>query len=105
MARSKIPRKMTAMLDGLDEAYPAAQCELSFKNPLQLLVATILSAQCTDVRVNQVTQRLFRRYRTAQDYATADPEELQQAIRSTGFFRNKQKSVQGAAAMIVREFG
>jgi endonuclease-3 len=105
MARPKIAKKLKTVLEGLDEAYPEAGCELSFKDPLQILVATMLSAQCTDVRVNKVTPRLFRKYRTAQNYADADPHELQDLIRSTGFFRNKQKNIQGAAAMLVREFG
>ena len=104
MAGSRITRKLKTVLDGLDEAYPEAGCELSYKDPLQLLVATMLSAQCTDVRVNKVTPRLFRKYRTAQNYADADPQELQDLIRSTGFFRNKQKNIQAAAAMLVLEF-
>lgn len=93
------------MLQRLNEAYPDARCALQFRNPLELLVATILSAQCTDERVNRVTARLFEKYKTARDYAKADPQELEQEIRSTGFFRNKRKSVQGAAAMLVEEFG
>jgi endonuclease-3 len=68
-------------------------------------VATILSAQCTDVRVNQVTESLFRKYRTAKDYADADPAELEQAVRSTGFFRNKAKNIRGAARLLVERFG
>ncbi|MBI2821265.1 MAG: endonuclease III [Acidobacteria bacterium] len=103
-AMGKIPEKVQRVLRGLEEAYPEAICALNFSNPLQLLVATILSAQCTDERVNQVTRRLFRKYKTAQDYADADLEDLQKEIRSTGFFRNKQKSIQGAAAMLVEKF-
>ena len=80
--------------------YPGAHCELNFKNPLQLLVATVLSAQCTDKRVNLVTPSLFSKYRTAQDFARANETELQDAIRSTGFFRNKAKSIRAAAKAI-----
>ena len=89
----------------LARAYPDAGCALRHSNALELLVATILSAQCTDKRVNQVTEGLFARYRTARDYADADPGELEQAIRPTGFFRNKAKSIRGAARMLVGKFG
>jgi endonuclease-3 len=89
----------------LAESYPDARCALRHSNALELLMATILSAQCTDVRVNLVTKDLFEKYRTAKDYAEADPKELEQAIRSTGFFRNKAKSIRGAAQMIVEKFG
>ena len=85
--------------------YPGAHCELTFKNPLQLLVATILSAQCTDKRVNLVTPALFAKYRTAKDYAAAAPAELEKAIQSTGFFRNKAKSIRAAAAKISQDYG
>jgi endonuclease-3 len=85
--------------------YPGAHCELNFKNPLQLLVATILSAQCTDKRVNLVTPALFAKYRTAKDYAAAAPAELEKAIQSTGFFRNKAKSIRAAAAKISQDYG
>jgi endonuclease-3 len=90
---------------GLARAYPEAECALVHSSALELLVATILSAQCTDVRVNQVTKDLFRRYRTAKDYAEADPRDLEQAIRSTGFLRNKAKSLRGAGAVLVEKFG
>ena len=89
----------------LEKAYPNATTELRWSNPLELLVATILSAQCTDERVNKVTEHLFKKYRTAEDYANADPEEFQDEIRSTGFFRNKTKAIIGAAKMIVEQFG
>jgi endonuclease-3 len=89
----------------LAESYPDARCALRHSNALELLMANILSAQCTDVRVNLVTKDLFEKYRTAKDYAEADPKELEQAIRSTGFFRNKAKSIRGAAQMIVEKFG
>jgi len=78
----------------LDREYPDARCSLNFSHPLELLVATILSAQCTDDRVNQVTADLFRKYKSAQDYAQASLPQLEEAIRSTGFFRNKAKSIQ-----------
>src|ERR671925_406333 len=84
----------------LRKAYPEARCSLNHSNPLELLVATILSAQCTDERVNLVTAELFRKYRTADDYAAAPVAELERDIRSTGFFRNKAKSIQGACRLI-----
>lgn len=87
------------------EIYPGAHCELRFKNPLQLLVATILSAQCTDKRVNMVTPALFAKYRTARDYANALPATFEQEIKSTGFFRNKTKSVLGATMAIEQQHG
>lgn len=83
--------------------YPYAKCALNHRTPLQLLVATILSAQCTDERVNIVTKDLFKRYRTAEDYADADPDEFAEAIKSTGFYRNKTKSVLGMARALVEE--
>ena len=85
--------------------YPDACCELVHENPLQLLVATILSAQCTDVRVNKVTPALFARYPTATDFAAADRAELEEAVRSTGFYRNKAKNIQEACIRIDREYG
>ena len=94
-----------AILDGLDRMYPEAHCELTYGNPLQLLVATILSAQCTDQRVNRVTPHLFARYKSARELAEADPAVLQDEIRTTGFFRNKQKNIQGAASMLAAEHG
>ena len=87
------------------KVYPDAHTELNFKNPLQLLVATILSAQCTDKRVNMVTPALFRKYRTAKDYADAPQAEFENAIRSTGFFRSKTKSIRGAMRAIAEEHG
>ena len=84
--------------------YPDAKCALDFKTPLQLLVATILSAQCTDVRVNMVTPALFKKYPHAKDYAQSKTEELEKLIQSTGFFRNKAKNIQGAGKRIVEEF-
>src|ERR1700737_3691169 len=85
--------------------YPGAHCELDFKNPLELLVATILSAQCTDKRVNMVTPALFEKYKTAKDYAKAPQASLENAIKSTGFFRNKAKSIRGAMSAIAERFG
>jgi endonuclease-3 len=89
----------------LPKVYPGAHTELNFTNPLELLIATILSAQCTDKRVNIVTPALFKKYRTAADYAKAPPTELERAIQSTGFFRNKTKSIRAATATIVEKFG
>jgi endonuclease III len=89
----------------LPEVYPGAHCELDFKTPLQLLIATILSAQCTDKRVNLVTPALFVKYRSAKDYANAPSAELEKAIQSTGFFRNKTKSIRAAAAAIESDHG
>jgi endonuclease III len=87
------------------KVYPNAHTELNFKTPLELLIATILSAQCTDKRVNMVTPALFKRYRSARDYANAPQAELENAIKSTGFFRSKTKSIQGATSIIVEKFG
>jgi endonuclease-3 len=89
----------------LPEIYPDAHCELDFKNPLELLVATILSAQCTDVRVNMVTPALFKRCPTAAEYAAIPQEELETLVRSTGFYRNKAKSIRGMGAALVERHG
>lgn len=99
------PKRVAAILTKLDEAYPNAICELDHKNAFELLIATILSAQCTDVRVNQVTQTLFKKYPDAKAFAYATPSELEQDIRPTGFFRNKTKSVMGASKGILENFG
>lgn len=93
------------MVRALAEAYPDAHCELDFDSPLQLAVATILSAQCTDKRVNEVTPALFARYPAAVDYAGADRVELEEMIRSTGFFRNKTTSLIGLGAALVERHG
>ena len=98
------PARVQAILKRLDEAYPAATCALKHDNPFQLLISTILSAQCTDERVNQVTATLFKNYPSPEAFAHANPSELQQEIRPTGFFRNKTKSVMGASKKIVEEF-
>jgi endonuclease-3 len=99
-------RERTAELVArLEAAYPDARCALDHRSPLELLVATILSAQCTDARVNQVTPALFRRYPSAADYARAPLAELEEAVRSTGFFRNKARSLQGLGAALVERHG
>jgi len=98
------PKRVAAILEKLDEAYPDATCELKHENPFQLLVSTILSAQCTDVRVNQVTATLYKKYSDAKAFAYANPAELEQEIRPTGFFRNKTKSVMGASKAVVEKF-
>ena len=97
-ARAARPRQIIA---GLEQAYPDAHCELHHTNPLELLVATILSAQCTDKRVNLVTAELFKKYRSAADYARAPLAELEQDIRTTGFFRNKAKSIKTCCQALV----
>lgn len=94
-------RRALLLLERLEGVYPDAHCALLYDNPLQLLIATILSAQCTDVRVNQVTPLLFARYPDAQALADADPAELEEFIRSTGFFRNKAKNIIGCARALV----
>jgi endonuclease III len=106
--RSKVPpatERVGPAIARLKERFPEAGCSLDHADPLELLVATILSAQCTDARVNVVTQSLFRKYRTADDYASVDPAVFEDEIRSTGFFRNKTKSVLGMAAALVERFG
>jgi endonuclease-3 len=94
-------RVVRFILPILNDTYPAAKCSLDYRNPLQLLVATILSAQCTDERVNAVTKTLFKKYRSAKDYAVASQEALEKDIQSTGFFRNKAKSLRGMAQALV----
>jgi len=102
-----IDRKVQAakVLKGLRKLYPNAHCELTFSSPLELIVATILSAQCTDVRVNLITKKLFARYKTVQDYAQADPAELEALIHSAGFFRAKARSIKEMARTLLDEFG
>lgn len=99
------PVRVNALLEALAEHYPDAHCALHFETPLQLLVATILSAQCTDERVNKVTPALFARWPDAAAFASADPEELERAIHSTGFFRSKAKSIREACADLVARHG
>ena len=99
------PERVEKILHGLDSAYPNAQCALLHSNPLELLLATILSAQCTDERVNIVTRNLFGKYRTPQDYVQISREVLEKDVRSTGFYHNKAKSIQGACQTILEKFG
>jgi endonuclease-3 len=98
-------KRVAAILSKLDEAYPAATCELKHENAFQLLISTILSAQCTDVRVNQVTQTLYKKYPNPEAFAHANASELEQEIRPTGFFRNKTKSIMGASKSLIENFG
>jgi endonuclease III len=105
LATKRSPERIAAILKGLDEAYPDAECALTHRSPWELLVATILSAQCTDVRVNLVTPKLFRRFPTPQKMAQASLEEIEDKIRTAGFYHNKAKSIQGAARKVVAEFG
>jgi endonuclease-3 len=104
-ARKNDPTRVKEILKRLGKAYPDAQCALKHSNPFQLLIATILSAQCTDERVNMVTPGLFKNHPTPQDFAALRPEVLEQEIRSTGFYRNKAKSIIGASRRIMNEFG
>ena len=97
--------RLKKIIAGLKHAYPDAHCELDHSNPLELLVATILSTQCTDKRVNLVTADLFKNYRSAADYARAPLPELEQAIKSTGFFRNKAKSLKNCCQALVEKHG
>jgi len=99
------PAPIIEVIVRLKEEYPGARTELRWEDPLQLLVATILSAQSTDVRVNQITGELFEKYRTAEDYAEADPLLLEEQIRSVGFFRNKARSIKNMARALVEEHG
>ena len=105
VAAGRDPKRVAAILAKLDEAYPGATCELKHDNPFQLLISTILSAQCTDVRVNQVTETLYKKYPTPEAFAYANPSELEQDVRPTGFFRNKTKSIMGASKAILQNFG
>lgn len=100
-----IKQRMARILSKLHQAMPNAKVELDHRTPLELLVATILSAQCTDQRVNQVTPVLFRRYRQAADYAEADPSQLETIIMPTGFFKSKTRSLIGAGKMLLERFG
>lgn len=97
--------RLRAIIAGLQRAYPDAHCELNYTCPLELLVATILSAQCTDKQVNIVTADLFKKYRTAQDYAEADPDTFANDIRRIGLYRNKAKNIQAACRLLLSEHG
>lgn len=98
------PTRALAIVDGLEELYPEAHCELTFESPFQLLIATILSAQTTDVRVNMVTPKLFAKYGTPAKLAAATNREIEPIIQSTGFFRNKAKNILGAARVLMDDF-
>jgi endonuclease III len=104
-AGGPLAERLREVLGLLARTYPDAHCELDFTAPLELLVATILSAQCTDARVNQVTPALFRKYRTAKAYAEADPGAFEEEIRPTGFFRNKAKNIRACCQALVARFG
>jgi endonuclease III len=101
----QLRQRARSILRILAKTYPAAHCALHYDNPLQLLIATILSAQCTDVRVNMVTPALFARYPDAQAFANADPRELETAIQSTGFFRNKARNMIACCKTLVEQYG
>ena len=105
LAKSKLSPRCRTILHRLRAAYPDVHCALRHENPLQLLIATILSAQCTDARVNLVTPALFKRYREAADFAAAAPAELESLIRSTGFFRNKARSIRNCCQSIAEKHG
>ena len=102
--KSQLKERTEKIIKLLKRAHPDAKCALNHSNAFELLIATILSAQCTDERVNKVTADLFRKYRQPEDYLKVPATELQQDIRTTGFFRNKTKSIQGASKMLVEEF-
>lgn len=97
-------QRTTKIIAALRRTYPAAHCELNFSSPLELLVATILSAQCTDKRVNLVTADLFKKYRSAKDFADADPAELENDIRSTGFYKNKARNIKACCAALAGKY-
>ena len=103
-ATAKKERTMK-IIAALQRTYPNAHCELNFSNPLQLLIATILSAQCTDKRVNIVTAELFKKYRSAKDFADAPLADIEEAVKTTGFFRNKAKNIKACCAALVEKFG
>ena len=104
-SKQQLKTRATKIITILRKTYPDAKCSLHFSNPLELLVATILSAQCTDERVNIVTKDLFKKYKTAGDYANAPAAELEKDIHSTGFYRNKAKSIQKCAAALLERHG
>lgn len=101
--KEQLKERTAKIVRGLKKTYPEAECALHHSNPFELLIATILSAQCTDERVNMVTAELFRKYRKPEDYASAPPEELERDISSVNFFRNKAKSIQTTARLIVEK--
>jgi endonuclease-3 len=101
----RLKNKAKKIIEILDQLYPEAVCTLDYKSPLELMVATQLAAQCTDARVNIVTKELFEKYKTVEDYANADIGELEQDIKSTGFYRNKAKNLINAGKMILKDYG
>src|SRR5713226_1525434 len=103
--RPASPEQVSAIIAELRRLYPDAKCSLNFTNPLELLVATQLSAQCTDERVNIVTVDLFKKYRSVEDFATVSQEELEQDIKSTGFYRNKARNIRAACQRIISHYG
>src|SRR6266853_4168169 len=103
--KSQLKERTAQIIKSLKRAHPDAHCALHHESAFELLIATILSAQCTDERVNIVTADLFRKYRRPEDYLNVPAIELQQDVRTTGFFRNKTKSIQGACKMLSEEFG
>jgi endonuclease-3 len=105
VAKEDLKQRVRQIIRLLKRAYPDAKCSLSHSSPFELLIATILSAQCTDARVNIVTQDLFRKYRKPEDYLKVSEKELQRDIRTTGFFRNKTKSIQGTAQVLTDQYG
>ena len=105
VANAELKQRVRKIIRLLKRAYPDAKCSLNHANAFELLIATILSAQCTDARVNIVTQDLFRKYRKPEDYLKVSPKELERDIRTTGFFRNKTKSIQGTAKVLTVQYG
>ncbi|MEP6913179.1 MAG: endonuclease III [bacterium] len=105
MANAELKQRVRKIIRLLKRAYPDAKCSLNHSNAFELLIATILSAQCTDARVNIVTQDLFRKFRKPDDYLKVSDQELQRDIRTTGFFRNKTKSIQGTAKALTEQYG
>ncbi len=98
-------QRVLKILEQFEKMYPEADCSLEYRDPLQLMIATQLAAQCTDARVNIVTKDLYQKYRTVEDFANADLKELEQDIKSTGFYHNKAKNIIGACQMLIRDFG
>ncbi|MFC1677500.1 endonuclease III [Planctomycetota bacterium] len=103
--KSEATERVRKIFPLLEKAYPDAKIALNFKNPLQLLIATILSAQCTDVQVNIVTKDVFKKYKTAKDWASANIKQIESDIRSTGFFRNKALNIKKACTILIERFG
>lgn len=103
--QTSLGARVIVLCEALARVYPDAHCELTFSNPLELLIATILSAQCTDVQVNKVTPNLFRKYRMARDYAEANPENLEHDLRSIGLYRAKAKNIRACCRLLVDEHG